>query len=188
MKKILLTLAAVAALALPASAAQFTSTSFLPGLGFVQLGSTSNLLSGTSARYVRSRSTAPVTVSTNGVVTFHADITNAVSGLSAPLWVNADGTAPNANVSVRLQGKSASATNVVTFKLTALPTQDGWAPTAAQNAWSFSATANGTNEVSLATNVPTALLQGCAAVQLSVTNGATGDVVLLREANLNGYK
>lgn len=182
----------------PAKAQSFVSPNFINGFNLQVLTLTTNTYSGTNTyavAYTQTNSTIYPYVSGRSPVTK----TNTQAFSDVTLWANRDGTPPIANISVDVQGINANFTNLVTFNFAAIPngSEDGFVPlnpcTDASNLFSFSVTGNGTNDVVVKTNLPTALLQGARALRcLSVTDtcpggtGGTNGTVL--HIKLNGYK
>lgn len=193
-----LVLAALLGATIPASAQGFVSPSFITGFNQQLLTLTTNTYSGTNTfakSYVQTNSTVYPYVSGRQPVMQ----TNAQAFSDVNLWANRDGTSPLANISVDVQGLNAVFTNVVTFNFATIPngSEDGYVPlnpgSGAQNQWSFSITGNGTNDVVVATNVPTALLQGCKAlrctsVAMTCPGGTGGTNGTLLHLKFNGFK
>ena len=213
MKKYLIILTAVLALAFSARAQQGVSLPFIGygGNGVDTYGPGGNMLIPTKSTnsynttnvfakgYTITNTATSITNSANGLVingyvsTVVATMVTNTSGIQdVILWANRDGTAPIASIGADIYGASANFTNIVTFNFAVVPTLDGNAATAAQNLWSFSVTGNGTNDVVISTNLPTALLQGNRKLRLSSVASTVGtnngDAATLVNVWLNGYK
>ncbi|MEI6195401.1 MAG: hypothetical protein WCS42_13835 [Verrucomicrobiota bacterium] len=98
--------------------------------------------------------------------------TNSAGFSDVALWANRDGTAPLGNISVDLVGNGATCTNQVTFVFAMLPVNIPEAgipnnPTSTGGTFTFTTTMNGTNDVVLATNLNTSLLQGIHGIRLA---------------------
>lgn len=118
-----------------------------------------------------------------------------------PLWANIDGTSLNANITVHTIGFDARATNAgVIFTFAAIPRYlmdssvggTRGAGTSAQNQFSVSMTPTGTNDILIATNLPTIILQGSSGLRLlsfaaPAVGTGNGTNLLIRSLSLNGF-
>lgn len=127
--------------------------------------------------------------------------TNANWAKDVDLWANRDGTALSGNISVDALGLLSNSTNVLTFTFYSVPRGGGLgnqlpskqASTFAQNSWAFSMTMTGTNELVLATNLPTTFLQGAGRLRLQTavatsTGSTAGTNSIVKSITLNGWK
>lgn len=117
-------------------------------------------------------------------------VTNASGYNDVTLWADRDGTAPDANLTLDINGINANFTNTVTFNFTFL-TPYGVQLTGAQNLFAVTLTGNGTNDVALSTNVPQLVLQGQRRMRLAsivstgpASNGTNGQAMVW----FDGYK
>lgn len=127
--------------------------------------------------------------------------TNANWAKDVDLWANRDGTALIGNISVHALGLLSNSTNVLTFTFYSVPRGGGignlspskQASTFAQNSWAFAMTMTGTNELVLATNIPTTFLQGAGRLRLQTavatsTGSTAGTNSIVKSITLNGWK
>jgi hypothetical protein len=179
--------ALVAAVSAPAQS--FYSGSFFSGSDLQITAGSTNSYGSTNLIYSKYGSAWGVAYTTNSSTSY---VTNSGAIRDVSLWADRDGSFPAAAVSIKLTGLNASATNVVVFNFAGVPTAAGGSvSTAAQNAWSFSATANGTTAVVVSTNLPSANFQGCAAIRLVSVASATGSYgtnVTINGVAINGYR
>lgn len=112
--------------------------------------------------------------------------TNTAAFTDVGLWYDRDGTVPSASINVILHGQDTRATNTLTFNFATM--SRGVPNNQAQNLWSFSCSANGTNLVGLNTNLPTALLQGAHGMRLLNITSGNGTNVFLDYCDLKGFK
>lgn len=117
-------------------------------------------------------------------------VTNAAGFSDVTLWADRDGTAPDANLTLDINGINANFTNTVTFNFTCV-TPYGVALTQGQNLFAVTMTGNGTNDVALSTNVPLTFLQGQRRLRLAsivsagpASNGTNGQAMVW----FDGYK
>lgn len=173
-------------IALVSPAQSFNTSSFLTGQD-VLITNSQTVTYGQTAIYTKYGSTWGAGYSTNATT---PNYTNTQAIIDLPLWANRDGTVPVANVSIHLLGTDATGTNTLTFLFVGVPRGQGYsASTSSQNQWSVAVAANGTTDVILATNIPTANFQGCGAIRLkTVTSGAAGGTVQIRSVALNGFR
>lgn len=137
---------------------------------------------------------------TNGVWDGIA-VTNAKSIIAdVPLFANTDGSVMLANIAVHTIGFDARSTNAVTFSFATVPRlqADSYAAgprsvaTTAQNQFSLTFTPTGTNDILIATNLPTVILQGSSGIRLTsfsapAVGTGNGTNVLIRSITLNGF-
>lgn len=183
----------------PTQAQSGQSLNFINGYNLQITTLTTNTYSGTnsySKGFTQTNSGTYPYVSSFSPIWF----TNTQAFSDATLWCDRDGTTPSLNIAVDVNGLNAIFTNTVTFNfatiaynvesgqgVAALPT------TSANGLFSFSITGNGTNDVVLQTNVPSAFLQGARRLRLlsvgvstgTGTGGTNGTVVGVW---LDGYK
>ena len=197
--KFFLALALLLALTLGASAQGFVSQSFLNGFNLQVVPTSTNNYAATNG-YAKG-----FTVTNSGTYPYVSSIsptyqTNANAISDVPLWADRDGSSPSANISVHLYGINAAFTNTATFRFATVPAQPNsdslayppgyfGAATAAQNLFAFAVTGNGTNDVIVATNLPTGFLQGNKAIRLLAvewTNAGTNGYV--KGVFVNGFK
>jgi hypothetical protein len=203
------------ALAVSASAQSFVSENFLNGSNILVIPSSTNTYGATNTwnynpQLVYSNAiitintfTTPYIYTTNWTVFTNSvqGTTNTAAFRDVDLWANRDGSALTANVAVHVTGlDAAQATNILTVLLTAIPSGGGLAnlgaslpaSTQGQNQFTFTVTANGTNDVVLATNLPTTFLQGSGRLRAQVqspTQGTTsGTNCLVKSIRINGWK
>lgn len=113
---------------------------------------------------------------------------NAPAFADVPLWANRDGSVATANISAHIRGVNVAFTNVLTFHFYAVPRGNKLAATGAQNGFTFTMTGNGTNDVLLATNLPTVFCQGSGALRLlDITPSNAGTNGALISCALNGF-
>lgn len=195
----ILSVAAVALLvsALPSLAQTPVSLPFFTGYNLAVTATSTNTYSGTNiyARGYTVTNTTTYPYVSGYSPTLH---TNTAAFGDVTLWANRDGTAPSANISVQFSGLNAAFTNTAALTFVSIPAASTSSDypagllqpaTETQNKFTFSITGNGTNIVNLATNVPTAFLQGCKGVRCSQiiwsnagTNGTVAGIFL------NGFK
>lgn len=146
--------------------------------------------------------TVPYTYTTNWVFTTNAIVgtTNAAAMKDANLWANRDGTVPFANISIHLTGLDpVQSTNVLTVTVTAIPAggdignfgKSTPVATTAQNQFVFTAQFNPTNDVVIATNMPTAFCQGSGRLRVTIASPSQGTTSgtngLVKSIRLNGW-
>jgi hypothetical protein len=129
--------------------------------------------------------------------------TNAQALQLVTYWYNRDGTEPKANVAVSFAGNAATSTNQLYFQLIGVPNlYDGmltatngnsWAVAGWQfpfNSWGFYAQANGTNVVTVYTNLPSGVFQGCSHIAPQITQPAaqgSGTNIMVVDFSINGF-
>ena len=181
---------------IPANAQTHQSRAFLSGFN-LQVTPTSTNTFGATNIYakgytVTNSGTYPYVSSASPVIT-----TNTGAFSDVPLYANRDGSAAIAAVSIQITGLNAAFTNTGLFKFTtvpAAPRSSMYPPglftnsTSANGLFSVAITGNGTTPVVLTTNLPTAVLQGAAALRLQAvewTNAGTNGTVA--GVFLNGF-
>jgi hypothetical protein len=203
--KILIIGAMVCMGALMANAQSFSSQNFINGYNlYITNGATatygsSNVYgSGWVVTNAITYQTNGTTIYTNynGTSSYSAVlVTNTSWATDVPLWANRDGSALTANISVDVVGKVAGSTNILTFAIYAVPNNVGtdkittYPASTANNSFSFAITCTGTTPVVLATNLPTAFLQGCKSLRLqTITPSNAGYDANVVGVWLNGFK
>lgn len=185
---VMLLMGLVAAAPGTVSAQSFQSASFLTGSNLLVTAGSTNSYGATNV-YAKYGSIWGPAYTTNAA---SVNTTNAQAFQDVELWADRDGSFPSdAAFHAHITGLNASATNVITFNFVGVPrAKGGTASTSAQNAWSFSMTANGTNDVYISTNCPTAPFQGCAALRASSAvspTGSYGTNCLVKYLGLGGF-
>lgn len=188
--------AACVVIGLSAGAQNFQSANFINGFNF-QLNSQSTNSFNTSGIYAKSvivtNTAVTITNSANGLIIngyvssfLPVYVTNSAGFSDCDMWEDRDGTVPAANIAVDVNSGNPLFTNTVTFNFASIAYSVGSGvtgsgisalpSTAAQNLFSFSVTANGTNDVVVATNLPAGFMTGIRKIRLlniAVTSSGT---------------
>jgi hypothetical protein len=150
---------------LAAEAQMLKYTSFMSGSSVTLTNASTNSFGGANIIYASREALTNVMSGTSNYQSGTLWLTNAYNYVYGNAWADVDlaaisaGVTPNQAVTVTLRGAFTTTTNTITMGY--VKVGDGVYPsTTAQDKFAFTFSANGTNLVTITTNLPTGLTQG----------------------------
>lgn len=178
---------ALAVSAFQAPAQSFYASDFLAGTDMRVAGASTNYYAQTN-EIVKFGSLYGPAYITNSALTYNW-VTNSKAIQDVPFFADRDGLPTHVSLSAHVYSTGIW-TNPVIFKFSGIPRGPNEAVSlAVQNQFQFAVSVNGTNDVVISTNFPTALFQGCGGIRLTAVGQATGTTnIWVKYVALTGFR
>lgn len=173
--------------AFQASAQSFYAADFLAGTD-MRVGGASTNYYGSTNEIVKFGSLYGPAYITNSAMAYNW-VTNSKAIQDVAFFADRDGLPTHVSLSAHVYSTGVW-TNPVIFKFSGVPRGVGEAVSlSAQNQFQFAVSVNGTNDVVISTNFPTAAFQGCGAIRLTAVGQASGTTnVWVKYVALTGFR
>lgn len=164
---------------------QFKVYDFLTGSNLLVNAQSTNAAYGSTNVYLKYGSSFGPGYTTN---TPTVNTTNAQAFQDVATWVNRDGTTPDMNFKIELQGGTSASTNAAILQFVGLPGPPRSAtPTLGGQSWTVSLLANTNALVVFTTNPPAFLFKGNGAIRCTFVNSTNnGDQLTIRKIQMVG--